>query len=96
MEQMPMEVREQRAEAVMRIQTDIMAEAQQAMIGRTLTVICDDYDEENELYLCRSRGDAPDIDAVVCVRSEETMYPGQFYDVTVEDSDVYDLYAVRA
>lgn len=96
MEQMPMEVREQRAEAVMRIQTDIMAEAQQAMIGRTLAVICDDYDEENELYLCRSRGDAPDIDAVVCVRSEETMYPGQFYDVTVEDSDVYDLYAVRA
>ena len=96
MEQMPMEVREQRAEAVMRIQTDIMAEAQQAMIGRTLTVICDDYDEENELYPCRSRGDAPDIDAVVCVRSEETMYPGQFYDVTVEDSDVYDLYAVRA
>ena len=96
MEQMPMEVREQRAEAVMRIQTDSMAEAQQAMIGRTLTVICDDYDEENELYLCRSRGDAPDIDAVVCVRSEETMYPGQFYDVTVEDSDVYDLYAVRA
>lgn len=96
MEQMPMEVREKRAEAVMRIQTDIMAEAQQAMIGRTLTVICDDYDEENELYLCRSRGDAPDIDAVVCVRSEETMYPGQFYDVTVEDSDVYDLYAVRA
>lgn len=96
MEQMPMEVREQRAEAVMRIQTDIMAETQQAMIGRTLTVICDDYDEENELYLCRSRGDAPDIDAVVCVRSEETMYPGQFYDVTVEDSDVYDLYAVRA
>ena len=96
MEQMPMEVREQRAEAVMRIQTDIMAETQQAMIGRTLTVICDDYDEENELYLCRSRGDAPDIDAVVCARSEETMYPGQFYDVTVEDSDVYDLYAVRA
>lgn len=96
MEQMPMEVREQRAEAVMCIQTDIMAETQQAMIGRTLTVICDDYDEENELYLCRSRGDAPDIDAVVCVRSEETMYPGQFYDVTVEDSDVYDLYAVRA
>lgn len=96
MEQMPMEVREQRAEAIMRIQTDIMAEAQQAMIGRTLTVICDDYDEENELYLCRSRGDAPDIDAVVCVRSEDTMYPGQFYDVTVEDSDVYDLYAVRA
>ena len=96
MEQMPMEVREQRAEAVMRIQTDIMAEAQQAMIGRTLTVICDDYDEENELYLCRSRGDAPDIDAGVGVRSEETMYPGQIYDVTVEDSDVYDLYAVRA
>ena len=95
LEQMPVEVREARAETIMRIQTDVMAEAQQEMIGRTLTVICDEYDDENDLYLCRSRADAPDIDAVVCVRSDDTMYPGRFYDVTVEDSDVYDLYAAR-
>ena len=73
-----------------------MAEAQQAMIGRTLTVICDDYDEENELYLCRSEADAPDIDAVVCVEGNAALTPGEFYTVRIIDSDIYDLYATLA
>ena len=29
--------------------------------------MCDGWDEENGLWLCRTRADAPDIDAVVCV-----------------------------
>ena len=35
---------------------------------------------------------APEVDGCVCVSSEEPLYPGQFYDVLVEDSDLYDLY----
>lgn len=55
-------------------------------------VLCDGIDEENGLYLCRTTGDAPEVDGCVCVSSEEPLYPGQFYDVLVEDSDLYDLY----
>ena len=32
----------------------------------------------------------------LCVSSEEPLYPGQFYDVLVEDSDLYDLYGTVA
>ena len=32
------------------------------------------------------------VDGNVCVSSEEPLYPGQFYDVLVDDSDLYDLY----
>lgn len=95
MEQMPVEVRQERADALMRAQADVMEELQAKKVGLVLEVICDGYDEENELYLCRSRADAPEIDAQVCVASEQPLYPGSFYRVQVEESDVYDLYAKR-
>ena len=44
------------------------------------------------VYQGRTTGDAPEVDGCVCVSSEEPLYPGQFYDVLVEDSDLYDLY----
>ena len=93
MEQMPMEMREERAAAVMRAQADVMNELQAAKVGSVMQVICDGYDDENDLYLCRSRGDAPEIDSEVCVASETPLYPGNFYTVCIKDSDVYDLYA---
>lgn len=94
--QLPQEVRAQRAEAVMRVQAEVMAQKQAAKVGRVMTVLCDGYDEENELYLCRGEADAPDIDAEVCVSSEAPLYPGVFYTVRIKDSDVYDLYAELA
>ena len=96
MPQMPMEVREQRAEAVMRIQTDIMAARQAALVGTQAQVLCDGRDEENGLWLCRTRSDAPDIDAVVCVEGNAALTPGEFYTVRIIDSDIYDLYATLA
>ena len=87
-------LKEQRADSIMRIQTAIMAEKQAKKVDSVLRVLCDGQDEESGLYLCRSTADAPDIDGVVCVRSENPLYPGEFYEVLVEESDEYDLYAV--
>ena len=96
MEQLPQALREQRADAIMRIQTDIMAAAQAARVGETVEVVCDGYDAENGLSLCRTRADAPEIDAAVCVAAEPPLEPGEFYTVCIKDSDVYDLYAELA
>ena len=90
--QIEQEVKDKRAELVMQIQTGIMAQKQAEKVGQTVHVLCDGIDEENGLYLCRTTGDAPEVDGCVCVSSEEPLYPGQFYDVLVEDSDLYDLY----
>lgn len=84
--------KQRRADLVMQIQANISAEKQAAQIGKTLHVICDNMDEESGLYLCRSAADAPEIDGNVCVASEETLYPGEFYSVFVEESDMYDVY----
>ena len=94
--QLPQELREQRPEAVMNIQANVMARRQEEKVGRTVQVICDGYDDENDLYICRTRADAPDIDAECCVRSETPLEPGAFYRVTIEESDVYDLYGALA
>ncbi|MEG1274248.1 MAG: 30S ribosomal protein S12 methylthiotransferase RimO [Ruthenibacterium sp.] len=94
--QLPQELREKRAEIIMNLQTNIMAEKQAQRVGKTLPVLCDEYDEDNELYLCRTTADAPDIDAEVCVKSETPIEPGTFLNVTIEDSDVYDLFGTPA
>ena len=94
--QIDQEVKDKRAELVMQIQTGIMAQKQAEKVGQTVHVLCDGIDEENGLYLCRTTGDAPEVDGNVCVSSEEPLYPGQFYDVLVEDSDLYDLYGTVA
>lgn len=94
MEQLPQELREQRAERIMEIQAAVMAEKQAARHGALLEVICDGLDEETGLYACRSKGDAPEIDAVVYVDSPSVpLQEGGFYSVRVDDSDVFDLYA---
>ena len=73
-----------------------MAEKQEEKIGRTIEVVCDGLDEENGVYLCRSAGDAPEIDALVYVESPAVpIAEGEFLTVTVTDSDVFDLYAER-
>ncbi len=93
MEQLPAEVREARAEAIMRIQSGIMAEKQAEKVGTVQRVICDEYDDEEGAYLCRTAADAPEIDAVCWVKSETPLEPGGFYDVTITGSDECDLYA---
>ena len=87
---------QKQAEKVGQIQTGIMAQKQAEKVGQTVRVLCDGIDEESGLYLCRTTGDAPEVDGNVCVSSEEPLYPGQFYDVLVEDSDLYDLYGTVA
>jgi ribosomal protein S12 methylthiotransferase len=69
-----------------------MAQKQAAKVGQTVRVLCDGIDDESGLYLCRTAGDAPEVDGNVCVASETPLYPGQFYDVYIDESDLYDLY----
>ncbi|MFI3170211.1 MAG: 30S ribosomal protein S12 methylthiotransferase RimO [Faecalibacterium sp.] len=94
--EMPNQVEEdekqRRADLIMQIQTNIMAQKQADKVGEVLQVICDDFDEESGLYLCRSTADAPEIDGCVCVASEDVLQPGTFYQVRITESDLYDLY----
>ena len=92
MQPMPMEERERRADLIMQLQTGIMADKQAAMVGRNIDVIVDDYDSENELFVCRSVYDAPEIDGEVYISGDYPVMVGEIYTVHITESDVYDLY----
>ena len=91
---LPEAVREERRLRLMQHQEDISTRRLEARIGRTITVLVDDVDEEGAV--ARSMGDAPEIDGLVYVTDGEDLEVGEFATVTVTDCDVHDLYAKRA
>ena len=73
-----------RAEMVETIQSAIMDEYSESMIGRELEVLIDGYDEEFEQYYGRTYGDSPDIDGRVWIASDEDLSEGMFVTVHLE------------
>ncbi|MBI4983831.1 MAG: 30S ribosomal protein S12 methylthiotransferase RimO [Rhodocyclales bacterium] len=91
---LPEEVREERRLRLMQHQEDISTQRLETKIGRTLTVLVDDVDEDGAM--ARSMGDAPEIDGLVYVTDGHELAVGEFAEVTVTDCDVHDLYAQLA
>jgi ribosomal protein S12 methylthiotransferase len=91
---LPEEVREERRARLMAHQEDISTRRLEARIGKTITVLVDDVDEEGAL--ARSSADAPEIDGLVFVTDGQDLEIGQFATVTVTDCDVHDLFATLA
>lgn len=90
--QIPVEERQRRADKIMELQTEIMAEKQRELVGRDLWVICDDFDSENGLFVCRSVYDAPEIDGEVYLDADSDIQIGDIRKVHITQSDIYDLY----
>ncbi len=90
--QLDEENKQRRADHIMEIQAEISARKQADRVGQTLECVCDGIDEESGMYLLRSKGDCPEIDGCVLTPSDVPLETGVFYNVTVTDSDTYDLY----
>jgi ribosomal protein S12 methylthiotransferase len=88
---LPEDIREQRKAILMQHQEDISTQRLEHKIGRRITVLVDEIDEEGAI--ARSAGDAPDIDGLVYVTDGHELTVGEFAEVTVNDCDVHDLYA---
>lgn len=91
MEHVDAEIAAQRAEMVEQIQSRIMDDYNDAMIGRTLEVLVDGYDEEVEQYFGRSYADSPDIDGRVWIATDEPLTEGTFVTVQIDGAVDGDL-----
>ncbi len=78
------EIAVKRAQTIEMIQSSIMDDWCESMIGKTLEVLVDGYDEENEQFYGRSYADSPDIDGRVWSVSEEPLREGEFVTVTID------------
>ena len=78
------EIAQERAQMVESIQSRIMDECNAAIIGKTLEVLVDGYDEEYEQYFGRTYADSPEIDGRVWIASQDDLSEGQFVQVCIE------------
>ena len=72
------DVKIERASIMNSQQQRIFEDKLEALVGKELTVIVDGFDEDEMLYFGRSYMDAPEIDTVVIISSEEELTAGQF------------------
>lgn len=91
MEHVDAETAQKRAEIVEMLQSEIMDEWSASMIGKTLEVLVDGYDEEMEQFYGRTYADSPDIDGRVWIASEEPLREGEFVMVTIDGCREGDL-----
>lgn len=77
-------VAQERADIIAGIQSQIMDECAQKMLGKTVEVLVDGYDEEYGQYYGRTYADSPDIDGRVWLASEDDLSEGSFVRVCLD------------
>ncbi len=87
----PPEVQQERLARLMLLQEEISEERLKRKIGKTITVLVDEVDEEGAI--ARSSADAPEIDGLVYIENGLQLNVGDFVEVKVTDSDEHDLWA---
>jgi len=87
----PPEVQQERLARLMLLQEEISEQRLKRKIGKTMTVLVDEVDEEGAI--ARSSSDAPEIDGVVYIENGQQLNAGDFVEVKITDSDAHDLWA---
>ena len=90
-DQIDEQVKLDRMDLLMREQLEINEENNRKMIGKTVTVLCEDYDPVGEIHFGRSAADAPEIDGKVYFRSDRRIAAGSFVKVKIREVVDYDL-----
>jgi ribosomal protein S12 methylthiotransferase len=86
------DVKKERANEIMELQSQISWELNQEKIGNVCKVVIDR--KEGQYFVGRSEFDSPDIDNEVLINASKTyLKTGEFYDVVITDAADFDLYA---
>ena len=77
------EIARERAEIVNELQSRIMDEYNASCEGKTMQVLCEGYDPDEECYYGRTYADSPDIDGRIWFTASRHIKTGDFVDVCV-------------
>ena len=88
----PEEVKKERADKIMELQSGISYELNQLKIGKTFKVLFDRV--EGDYFIGRTEFDSPEVDNEVLVKKNAETYVrlGDFANVKITNADHYDLY----
>ena len=88
----PQEVKQQRANEIMEIQSQISWELNQAKIGNEYKIVVDR--KEGNYFIGRTEHDSPDVDNEVLIDASKTyLKTGEFATVKIIEAEDFDLYA---
>ncbi|MDL2241339.1 30S ribosomal protein S12 methylthiotransferase RimO, partial [Bacteroidales bacterium OttesenSCG-928-L03] len=90
----PSEVKEERLSRLMALQEEIAGEISREKIGQTLKVIIDR--EEDDFFIGRTQFDSPEVDPEVLIDKNQKLNIGEFYEMKILDSQIYDLIGALA
>ena len=88
----PAEVKQERADELMAIQESISHSLNQKKIGQTLKVLIDRKEGGN--FIGRSEYDSPEVDNEVIIDSQSYLRAGDFVHVKITDATEFDLHGV--
>ena len=87
----PEEVKQDRANAVMELQESISDEINQSKVGKTFKVLVDK--KEGDHYFGRTEHDSPEVDNEVILSAENYLRVGDFIDAEITSATPFDLEA---
>ncbi|WP_149241001.1 30S ribosomal protein S12 methylthiotransferase RimO [Dyadobacter sp. 32] len=86
----PAEIKQERADAIMELQQGISYELNQQKIGRTVKVLFDR--KEGGHFIGRTEFDSPEVDNEVLVPASQYVRLGDFANVKITSAEEFDLY----
>ena len=86
------QLKQDRADIIMREQLEINTQNNEKAVGKIITVLCEDYDPVASVHFGRSAADAPEIDGKVYFKAERRIAPGSFVKVKIREVLDYDLF----
>jgi ribosomal protein S12 methylthiotransferase len=89
-EQIPEDVKEERYERLMEVQSEVSLNKNKALIG----TIHEGFIEgiENGNYVARISSQAPEVDGVTYVKREKRLKTGDLVNIKITGADIYDLF----
>ncbi len=89
--QIPEEVKENRQAELMELQQEIAFDLAEEMIGREVLVMIEGKVADENAYVGRTYKDAPNVDGLIFVESDEELMSGDFARVRITKALEYDL-----
>ena len=91
--QITAKIKKKRKSELMKIQKNISLNINKSFIKKTIPCIIEELHSDGRI-VARSYKDAPEVDGLVYIKSNEYLTPGDIVDVTITKATCYDLYGV--
>ena len=89
--QIPARIKKQRKNKLMKLQQKISKDINKKLIGSEIDVIVESLMEDG-LVVARTYKDAPEVDGLIYIETEEILAPGDIIKAKITDSNEYDLF----